>query len=106
MNDPYPSSCPSSLRALHFSGFDRVNVWQVSGDAVPFLAFVDAGPDFAAGRAEIDSDGIASVGGHRLPEDGEPRLFNGQSFVLPLPGLSAVACDICGGLAPRRSARP
>src|SRR5262249_48855768 len=91
---------------LHFSGFDGVNLGQVSGDAVPFLAFVCASPDLAAGRAEIDSDGIARVGGHRLSKDGEPRLFWGPSLVQPLPGLSAVASDVCGRLASGSGARP
>src|SRR5262245_13553604 len=91
---------------LHFSGFDGVNLRQVSGDAVPFLAFVCASPDLATGRAEIDSDGIARVCGHRLSKDGKPRLFGWQPFVQPLPGLSAVASDVCGGLASGSGARP
>src|SRR5262245_44802267 len=91
---------------LHFSGFDGVNLRQVSGDAVPFLAFVCARPDLTAGRAEINSDRIAHVSGHRLSKDGEPRLVWGQSFVQPLPGLSAVAGDVCGGLTSGRGARP
>src|SRR5215472_10075311 len=91
---------PSLLRVLrlfvvplHFSGFDRVNLRQVSGDADPFLAFVCASPDLAAGRAEINSDGIARVGGHRLSKDCEPCMLGGQPFVQPPPGLSGVAGD-------------
>src|SRR5262245_12401623 len=104
---------PSLLRILrlfvvplHLGGFDRINLRQVSGDAAPFLALVGARPDLAAGRAEIDSDGIARVGGHRLSKDGEPGLFGGQSFVKPLPGLSAVASDVCGRLTSGSGARP
>src|SRR5262252_10704204 len=92
--------------SLHFSGFDGVNLGQVSGDAVPFLAFVCASPDLAAGSAEIYSDGIARVGSHRLSKDCEPRLFWRQSFVQPLPCLSAVTSDVCGRLASGRGARP
>src|SRR5262245_2051487 len=81
-------------------------MWQVSGDATPFFAFAGARPDLTTCRAEINSDRVARVGGHRLSKDCEPRLFPGQSFVLPLPGLSAVAGDICGRLASGRGARP
>src|SRR5262245_48631888 len=102
----YPSSILDPRSYLDLSGFDRVYLRQVSGDAAPFLAFVGARPDLAAGRAEIDSDGVALVGGHRLSKDGDPRMFWGQSFVQPLPGLSGVAGDVCGGLASGGSARP
>src|SRR5215471_13218186 len=106
MNYVIRSSIPDLLPSLHFRGFDRVNLRQVSGDAIPFLSFVGASPDFAAGRAEINTGRIAFVSGHRLSKDCEPCLFGGQSFILSLPGLSAVARNVCGRLASGRSARP
>src|SRR4029077_10734149 len=49
------------------SRLDRIDFGQVLRDPGPLPPLVTAGPQLAAGRTEVQSHGIAAIGGHRLP---------------------------------------
>src|SRR5689334_11680893 len=88
---PRRSACQAANAAsAERRGFYRVDVRQVSRQALPRFALVPAAPDLAARRAEIQAERIEAVGGHRLALHGPPRLRRGEAAVLPPPCLAAV----------------
>src|SRR5262249_55166867 len=88
----------------------RVDLRQVGGDLAPALALVVAGPDLAAGRAQVESHRVATVAAHRLAFDREPALLAREAVVLPLPRGAGVAGAVDGrpaaGADPRPDLRP
>src|SRR5689334_1358552 len=49
---------------------DGVDLRQVPREVAEGASFVAAAPHFTGRGAEVDTGGIASIGGHRLPLDG------------------------------------
>ena len=74
-----------------FEHLDSKNRWQVTGDLLPTLTFVEAREDRAAVCAEIDSRWIAFVTSHRLTEHSEETTLLRQTLAHRLPALPAVA---------------
>ena len=74
-----------------FEHLDSKNRWQVTGDLLPTLAFVEAREDRATVCAEIDSRWIAFVTSHRLTEHSEETTLLRQTLAHRLPALPAVA---------------
>ena len=74
-----------------FEHLDSKNRWQVTGDLLPTLTFVEAREDRATVCAEIDSRWIALVTRHRLTEHSEETTLLRQTLAHRLPALPAVA---------------
>ncbi len=77
---------------------DRVDLGQVAHDGLPVRTFVGAGPELAAGGAEVQAQRRARVGAHGLALDRPPRLGR-QAAVLALPAGARVARHVHGGAA-------
>jgi hypothetical protein len=74
-----------------FEHLDSKNRWQVTGDLLPTLTFVEAREDRATVCAEIDSRWIAFVTSHRLTKHIEETTLLRQTLAHRLPALPAVA---------------
>ena len=74
-----------------FEHLDSKNRWQVTGDLLPTLTFVEAREDRATVCAEINSRWIAFVTSHRLTEHSEETAFLRQTLAHRVPALAAVA---------------
>ena len=82
------AECRMSSPFKHLDGEYR---WQVTGDLLPILTFIEAREDRSTVGAEIDSRWIAFVTRHRLAEHGEETTLLRQTLAHRLPALAAVA---------------
>src|SRR6266850_2664002 len=97
---------PRKSRLRQRGRFHRVDFRQMPRDAGPALAFVPTHPQFAAGGAEVQANGLSRVRAHRLALHGPPRLALRQAGVETLPGFSAIARRVDRRFAVRAGARP
>ena len=78
--------------------------WPLLADGGPGFAVVGAAEQGAGVGAGVDPCGVQPIGGHRLAQHAEERVFLRQALAHCLPFGAAVAGAVNGGFAVRHIA--